>query len=46
MSALGNKHECVECGVKFYDLGKREAVCPACGTNQSEAKGGRDDSDD
>ena len=28
---LGNKHTCVDCGVKFYDLNKLEIICPACG---------------
>ena len=36
MLALGNKHECVQCGAKFYDLGKSAAICPSCGTNQAE----------
>lgn len=35
MPALGNKYECVQCGVKFYDLGKSAAICPSCGTDQS-----------
>ncbi len=34
MSTLGNKHECVECGAKFYDLGKSPVVCPSCGSSQ------------
>ena len=29
---LGNKHTCLDCGVKFYDLNKLEIICPACGT--------------
>ena len=29
---LGNKHTCLNCGVKFYDLNKSEIICPACGT--------------
>ena len=37
MSALGNRYECFNCEVKFYDLGKAAAICPACGTNQAEA---------
>lgn len=37
MSHLGNKHECYECGAKFYDLGKPEALCPKCGANQKNA---------
>lgn len=26
----GTKQTCPECGVKFYDLNKRPAVCPKC----------------
>ena len=29
---LGRKHECSECGARFYDLGKEPATCPKCGT--------------
>jgi uncharacterized protein (TIGR02300 family) len=29
---LGLKHECDECGARFYDLGRPEAACPKCGT--------------
>jgi uncharacterized protein (TIGR02300 family) len=36
MPDLGTKHECLDCGTKFYDLGKPEAVCPKCGANQEE----------
>lgn len=36
MPALGNKHECIQCEAKFYDLGKSQAICPSCGTDQSE----------
>lgn len=34
---LGNKFDCFNCGTKFYDLGKSEAVCPKCGANQKNA---------
>lgn len=34
---LGSKFECYNCGTKFYDLGKSEAVCPKCGANQKDA---------
>jgi uncharacterized protein (TIGR02300 family) len=27
---LGEKRTCPDCGAKFYDLGKRPAVCPKC----------------
>jgi len=37
MVELGSKHECISCSVKFYDMGKPEAVCPACGANQKDA---------
>lgn len=35
MADLGKKHECSECGAKFYDLGKPEPVCPRCGAPAS-----------
>lgn len=31
---LGNKYECYNCGVKFYDLGKTNPICPQCGADQ------------
>lgn len=34
---LGTKFECYNCGTKFYDLGKTEAVCPKCGANQKDS---------
>jgi uncharacterized protein (TIGR02300 family) len=34
---LGTKHECYNCGTKFYDLGKSESICPKCGANQKDA---------
>ena len=27
---LGQKHECSECGARFYDLGREIAACPKC----------------
>jgi uncharacterized protein (TIGR02300 family) len=36
MTELGNKHECLSCSTKFYDLGKSELVCPKCGADQNE----------
>jgi uncharacterized protein (TIGR02300 family) len=29
---LGNKHQCQQCGTKFFDLNKNPIVCPKCGT--------------
>ena len=29
---LGRKRRCASCGIKFYDLTKTPATCPACGT--------------
>ena len=29
---LGDKQVCPSCGAKFYDLGKRPAICPKCQT--------------
>lgn len=37
MPDLGTKHECYNCGTRFYDLGKAEAICPKCGANQKDA---------
>jgi uncharacterized protein (TIGR02300 family) len=34
---LGVKHECFNCGTKFYDLGKSEVICPKCGSDQKNA---------
>ena len=31
---LGLKRVCVSCATRFYDLGKKPAVCPKCGTEQ------------
>lgn len=31
---LGEKHECHDCGAKFYDFGKDPVICPKCGTDQ------------
>ena len=36
---LGRKHECSECGARFYDLGKESATCPKCGTVSTFALG-------
>lgn len=30
---LGAKQICISCQTKFYDLGRRPAVCPKCGTS-------------
>ncbi|MGH6812263.1 MAG: TIGR02300 family protein [Methylocella sp.] len=29
---LGNKHQCQNCGARFFDLNKSPATCPKCGT--------------
>jgi uncharacterized protein (TIGR02300 family) len=29
---LGNKHQCQQCGTKFFDLNKSPIICPKCGT--------------
>ena len=29
---LGAKHQCQNCGAKFFDLNKDPIVCPKCGT--------------
>lgn len=35
---LGNKYECYNCGTKFYDMGRGEALCPKCEADQKEAE--------
>ena len=42
MTELGNKHECLGCSTKFYDLGKNELVCPKCGENQKDLAAAQD----
>ena len=37
MADLGKKHTCLNCGGKFYDFAKPEALCPKCGANQKAA---------
>ena len=37
--ALGSKHLCLACGVKFYDLKRVPAACPSCGTNVKKSNG-------
>jgi uncharacterized protein (TIGR02300 family) len=34
---LGTKHDCYNCGTKFYDLGKPAAICPKCGADQKDS---------
>ncbi len=34
---LGTKHECYNCGTKFYDLGKSAPLCPKCGADQRDS---------
>jgi uncharacterized protein (TIGR02300 family) len=34
---LGNKHQCQNCGTKFFDLNKDPVICPKCGTVQQLA---------
>jgi len=29
---LGNKHQCQNCGARFFDLNKNPITCPKCGT--------------
>ena len=29
---LGSKRQCLNCGTKFFDLGKDPIICPKCGT--------------
>jgi len=36
-SLLGTRYVCFECGCKFYDLNREEAICPDCDQNQEGA---------
>jgi uncharacterized protein (TIGR02300 family) len=29
---LGNKHQCQNCGTKFFDMNRNPIVCPKCAT--------------
>jgi uncharacterized protein (TIGR02300 family) len=29
---LGNKHQCQQCGTKFFDFNKSPIICPKCGS--------------
>ena len=33
----GERFQCYKCGCKFYDMGKKESICPRCGIDQAEA---------
>ena len=33
---LGKKHQCYQCGCKFYDLKRAHPICPKCGADQNE----------
>ncbi len=37
MADLGKKFTCYNCGAKFYDFKKPEALCPKCNANQKNA---------
>ena len=38
MVELGTRHECEECGTKFYDLGNSVICCPKCSWNPDAPK--------
>jgi uncharacterized protein (TIGR02300 family) len=38
---LGNKHVCIQCGCKFYDLKKAQPICPKCGVIHEEKLKGK-----
>ena len=38
MVELGTRHECEECGTKFYDLGSSVICCPKCSWNPDAPK--------
>ena len=33
---LGKRYKCYRCGIKFYDLGRPQPLCPSCGANQQD----------
>jgi uncharacterized protein (TIGR02300 family) len=35
-SMYGKKYTCPECGCKFYDLNRPQAICPKCGIEYKE----------
>ncbi len=35
-SQLGTRYTCFQCGTKFYDLNRPEALCPSCGADQKD----------
>lgn len=35
MADLGTRYKCYKCGIKFYDLGKPDPLCPSCGEDQN-----------
>lgn len=37
-SQTGAKHVCADCACKYYDLGKKDAICPKCGGKPVEQK--------
>jgi uncharacterized protein (TIGR02300 family) len=43
MAELGKKYECPDCDVKFYDLGRPQALCPRCGRDLKSAELDEDD---
>jgi hypothetical protein len=37
---LGTKRQCLACGAKYYDLGRKPPVCSRCGAKAGEKKAG------
>ena len=33
LSRLGTKRQCLACGAKYYDLGRKPPVCSRCGAS-------------
>lgn len=33
---FGERHNCFECGCKFYDMNRQPPVCPRCGVDVSK----------
>src|SRR3981189_1966862 len=40
VSKLGTKRQCLACGAKYYDLGRKPPVCSRCGASAEPERAG------
>src|SRR3984957_12247289 len=40
LSKLGTKRQCLACGAKYYDLGRKPPVCSRCGASAEPKRAG------